>query len=90
MSIKNIILIFLVILISISLYSCAVVNSLLGYDECNYPDCSEQCARNCNYCITHCTSYIVPDDLEKKADKSINEQMKRYRSDQKHDWKKVK
>lgn len=85
---KNLMIAFLVMFITASFCSCAVVNSLLGYDECNYPNCSEQCVRDCNYCITHCNTYIIPADLEKKADKSINEQMKRYKSDQKQDWKK--
>lgn len=67
----------------ISLNSCMVINSLLGINQCNYPNCDRECAPNCNYCSFHCDSYNVPDDLTFKTGQSINKQLEQYRNDQK-------
>jgi 7-cyano-7-deazaguanine synthase in queuosine biosynthesis len=69
--------------ISISFSSCAVINSLLGLDECGYPDCDRQCVENCNYCMIHCDTYNVPSDLNAKVGKSLDKQLEPYKYKQK-------
>lgn len=73
---------YLLVIIALILFSsCAVFNSLLGLDECAHPDCERQCVENCNYCIYHCNNnYNVPEDMEKKADESINKQLDFYKT----------
>lgn len=62
------------------LSSCsALLNTILGQDECNYTGCDRTRIDNCDYCIVHCGSYNIPSDFNSKVDKSIREQMDIYR-----------
>lgn len=85
---RKILVAALILFLFISFTSCAVVNALLGYDECNYPGCTNTCVKDCNYCSTHCHSYNVPGDMNKKINQSIDKQMEQYRNDQKRTQKK--
>lgn len=85
---RKILIVSSLVILLTPLHSCAVVNALLGYDECNYPNCTRQCVENCNYCIIHCDSYNVPSDLNSKVDKSTNRQIEHYKTSDKNEWKK--
>lgn len=65
----------IVLIITMTFNSCALLNVLLGYEECNYPDCTRECINNCNYCMLHCDRYNVPSDLNQKVDQSIQKQL---------------
>lgn len=58
--------------------SCAVVNSLLGFNECAKEGCNRRCADNCDYCTIHCDSYNLPSDFDEKIKKSVDGQVNRY------------
>lgn len=77
---KKILAIILLLFILFSFGSCAVINSLLGFDECNYPGCERTQLDNCNYCGFHCDSYTVPDNFNSKVGKSIDKQVRDYNS----------
>lgn len=63
-----------------SFSSCAVVQSLLGLDECAYPGCTRHQVQDCNYCIEHCNvgDFNLPDGFTKQTQKSIDRQVKEY------------
>lgn len=79
---KHISKLLIILFIPVLFSSCAVINSLLGINECNYSGCDRQCIDNCNYCDIHCDRYYVPEDLDKKINESINKQMDQYRKEQ--------
>lgn len=85
---KKIRIIVISLFLSACFTSCAVINTLLGYDECNYPGCKNTCVEDCNYCSTHCNSYNVPGNFDKKIHQSLDKQMDQYRDDQKRSLKK--
>jgi len=76
---KKLLLILLLLSAIFFFSSCAVIHSLLGIDECNYPDCTRQCADNCNYCTLHCVQYGVPSDFDSNVKKSIDKQIDFYK-----------
>ena len=39
---RKILIVSSLVILLTPLHSCAVVNALLGYDECNYPNCTRQ------------------------------------------------
>ena len=85
---RKILIVAIFLFLSTCFTSCAVVYALLGYEECNYPDCKNECVENCNYCSTHCDIYNVSKDFDKKVHQSLNKQMEQYRDDQKRSLKK--
>ena len=67
------------------LNSCAVINSLMGWNKCAEPGCDREKEGNCNYCAFHCQSYYPPDGFNQKVGKSIDQQtQKAYRDYQKN------
>lgn len=66
-----------IIPILILLNSCAVIESLLGWNKCAKEGCDREAVDNCNYCGFHCDSYYPPEDFNKKVGKSIDDQVKR-------------
>lgn len=85
---RKILIATLILFLLTSFTSCAVVNSLLGYDECSYPDCTNTCVKDCNYCSKHCNSYNVPGNFDKKIHQSIDKQLEQHRTDQKRSQRK--
>ncbi|MDR1089589.1 MAG: hypothetical protein LBL79_00820 [Prevotella sp.] len=85
---RKLLFISFTLLLLTSFTSCAVINALLGYEECYYTGCTNACVDNCNYCSTHCYRYNVPEDLNKKINQSIDRQLEQYRNDQKRSGKK--
>lgn len=69
-----------ILAVLLSFSSCAVIESLLGYDECIYPGCTKTQVSNCNYCIDHCNvgDYNLPDNFTKQTKQSIDKQVGDY------------
>lgn len=89
MRIRRLTTILLLSFLAISFNSCAVINSLLGIESiCEYPGCYNETSGGAKYCFTHSGTGEVPADLEKKADKSINKSLEKYRKNQGKTFKK--
>jgi len=84
---RKILLVSFTLLLLMSFTSCAIINALMGVDECNYPGCDRTCVKDCNYCFDHCSSYTMPGDFDKKINNSLDKQMEQYRTDQKNSMK---
>lgn len=59
----------------------AVVDTVLGREKCASPGCNRDKSAGSSYCMAHSHSggYEVPQDLNRKVNESINNQLKEYK-----------
>lgn len=62
----------------------AVVDTVLGREECASPGCNRDKSAGSSYCMMHSHSggYEVPQDLNKNVNQSISKQLNEYRESQ--------